>query len=85
MGRFDGLFHPRGVAVIGASRDPTRGGGQPMRALLAHGYTGRVYPVNPKYDEIGGVRCYRSVSGIDGPCDLAVIALPANAVLDTVD
>ncbi|OGA53400.1 MAG: hypothetical protein A3G24_20185 [Betaproteobacteria bacterium RIFCSPLOWO2_12_FULL_62_13] len=84
MGGFDRLFHPRGVAIVGASPDVTRGGGQPVHALLAHGYTGRVYPVNPKYDAIGGVRCYRTLREIDGPCDLAVIALSAAAVIDAV-
>lgn len=84
MGKFDALFHPRGVAVIGASRDSNRGGGQPVKALLEYGYSGRVYPVNPKYDAIGAVRCYRSVQEIDGPCDLAVIALPAAAAIDAL-
>jgi acetate---CoA ligase (ADP-forming) len=81
MGAFDGLFHPRGVAIVGASRDLDRGGGQPVKALLAYGYKGNVYPVNPKYDEIGGVRCYRSIRDISGPCDVAVIALPADAAI----
>ena len=40
MGKFDGLFHPRGVAIIGASSDLTRGGGQPVKALLELGYQG---------------------------------------------
>lgn len=84
MGKFDALFHPQGVAIVGARPDLSRGGGQPVKALLEFGYSGRVYPVNPKYDEIGGARCYRSVLEIDGPCDLAVIALPAAATIDAV-
>jgi acetyltransferase len=78
------LFNPRGVAIVGASANLSRIGGQPVRALLEAGYAGRVYPVNPKYDEIAGHRCYRSVSEIDGPCDLAVIAVPANAAPDAI-
>ena len=85
MVKFDGLFHPRGVAIIGASSDLTRGGGQPVKALLELGYKGAVYPVNPKRSEIGGVRCYPSVGAIEGDCDLAVIALPAAGVLDAVN
>src|SRR5271166_3505794 len=85
MGKFDGLFHPRGVAIIGASSDLSRGGGQPLKALLDLGYAGAVYPVNPKHASIAGVRCYPSVGAIEGPCDLAVIALPAAGVLDAVN
>ncbi len=84
MGKLDGLFHPCGVAIIGASGDLARGGGQPVKALLELGYAGAVYPVNPKHATIGGVRCYPSVGAIEGPCDLAVIALPAAGVIDAV-
>jgi acyl-CoA synthetase (NDP forming) len=74
------MFHPRGIAVIGASVDPARIGGQPIQALVTAGYAGRIYPVNPKYDEVAGLRCYATVEQIDGPCDLALIALPAVSV-----
>ncbi len=84
MGKFDGLFHPRGVAIVGASGDLSRGGGQPVKALLDLGYAGAVYPVNPKYANIGSARCYPSLQAIDGPCDLAVIALPAAAAINAV-
>jgi len=43
------FLHPRGVAVIGASNDLTRIGGQPLKLLTEFGYQGKVYPVNPKY------------------------------------
>lgn len=78
------LFEPRGVAIVGASADLTRIGGQPVRALHRFGFKGAVYPVNPKYTEIDGLRCYASVADIDGPCDLAVIAVPAKAAIETV-
>lgn len=78
------LFNPRGVAVVGARQDLSRGGGQPLYALLTHGYQGRVYPVNPKYEEIAGVKCYPSVRDIDGPCDLAVLAIPAAGIVEAV-
>ena len=60
MPALDGLFHPRGVAIVGASGDLSRGGGQPLKALLDLGYAGAVYPVNPKYPTLGGVRCFPS-------------------------
>lgn len=73
------LFEPRGVAIVGASSDLTRIGGQPVRALNRFGFRGAVYPVNPKYQEIDGLRCYASVADIGGPCDVALIAVPAQA------
>ena len=78
------LFEPRGVAVIGASADVTRIGGQPVRALHRFGFRGQVFPVNPKYPEIDGLRCYASVGEIDAPCDLALIAVPAKAASEAV-
>jgi acetyltransferase len=77
---FERLFDPRGIAIVGASGDVTRFGGQTVRALNTSGYAGGVFPVNPKYAEIDGRRCYASIAKIDGPCDLAVIALPAAQV-----
>jgi acyl-CoA synthetase (NDP forming) len=78
------LLSPRGIAIVGASGDITRFGGQTVRALNTSGYAGGIYPVNPKYPEIDGRRSYASVSAIDGPCDLAVIALPATHVAGVV-
>ena len=74
---FERLFSPRGIAIVGASGDLTRTGGQTLRALNRSGYRGGVFPINPKYPELDGRRCYANVSGIEEPCDLAVIALPA--------
>ncbi len=78
------LFEPRGVAIVGASADLTRIGGQPVRALNRFGFRGGVYPVNPKYPEIDGLRCYASVGDIQEPCDLALIAVPAEASVEAV-
>src|SRR5690606_19304121 len=80
MGALERMFHPRGIAVVGASGDLTRTGGQAVRALNEYGYKGGVYPVNPKYPELAGRRCYPSLEAIDGTCDLAVVALPAAQV-----
>jgi acetate---CoA ligase (ADP-forming) len=74
------LFNPRGIAIVGASADAARPGGQTIRALQQYGFRGGVYPVNPKYPEICGYRCYSSLADIEGVCDLAVIALPASQV-----
>ncbi|MBC7780850.1 MAG: acetate--CoA ligase family protein [Proteobacteria bacterium] len=84
MATFDRLFNPDGIAIVGASGDVTRFGGQTVRALNTSGYAGGIYPVNPKYPEIDGRKAYASVTAIDGPCDLAVIALPAAQVAGVV-
>ena len=81
---FTPMFHPRGIAVIGASTDLNRPGAQALLALSTQGYKGGVYPVNPKYEEVSGYRCYPSVAEIKEPCDMAVIALPAALVPDTL-
>ena len=80
MTAFERLFNPRGIAVVGASADPSRPGGQTVRALRQNGYAGAVFPVNPKYPEIAGYPCHRALDRIEGDCDLAVIALPAAQV-----
>ena len=74
------FLSPRGIAVVGASNDLTRIGGQPIRLLTEFGYAGKVYPVNPKYTEIKGLACYPSVSAVPKPCDVALIALAAPQV-----
>ena len=80
MNNFSRLFNPRGVAIVGATADTNRAGGQALHALAHHGYEGNVLPVNPNYDIIGKHRCYRSITEIDQPCDVAVVAVPAQHV-----
>ena len=78
------LFNPRGIAIAGASGDPSRAGGQAVHALNQYGFRGGIFPVNPRYPELAGHRCYPSITAIEGDCDLAVIALPAAQVPDVV-
>src|SRR5512135_201090 len=73
------FFNPNGVSLIGASRDPAKLGYAVLRNLMQHGYTGPVYPVNPKADEILGARCYPSVLDVPDPVELVVIIAPAAA------
>ena len=81
---FDLLFNARGIAIIGASDNPSRSGGQPIAALKSGGYKGGIYPVNPRYQEISGYKCYGSPADIREPVDIAVIALPAAGAVDMV-
>ena len=84
LGDFEFMFNPRAIAVIGASPEANRPGAQTIRALQDNGFTGQVYPVNPKYPALAGLRCYPSVANVPQPCDIAVIALPADLVPDTI-
>ncbi|MFE0148333.1 GNAT family N-acetyltransferase [Nonomuraea sp. NPDC059007] len=78
------LLTPGSVAVIGASREPGGVGQTVLRNLLAADFTGPVYPVHREVRAVAGVRAYPSVGAIDGEVDLAVVAVPAESVLDVV-
>src|SRR5215471_4249062 len=79
------LFEPKVVAVVGAAREATKIGGVVFHNLVSSGFKGTVAPVNPNASEIGGARCYPSVSAIPGEVDLAVLVIPAAGVEAAVD
>ncbi|MDQ3770548.1 MAG: GNAT family N-acetyltransferase [Actinomycetota bacterium] len=76
------FFNPRSVAVIGASRSTGTIGSAVFRNLIAKGFHGPVYPVNPKADVVHSVAAYPSVLDVPGPVDLAVIVVPARLVIE---
>lgn len=78
------FFRPRGVAVIGASRDPHKLGHSVVRNLVENHYRGAIYPVNPGTDEVLGLKAYASVADVPDPVDLAVIIIPARLVADAL-
>ena len=78
------VLYPRSVAVIGASVRARSVGHEVLRNLVAGGYTGTLTAVNPKHDDVLGVRCFPSVRELPTAPDLAVVAVPAQAVLDVV-
>ncbi len=75
---------PRSVAVIGASRDPSKVGGSVLANLKSAGFAGRVIPVNPSAATVQGLPAVSSVSALEDAVDLAVIAVPAVDVLPTL-
>ena len=79
------LLHPRSVAVIGASRRTDTVGNTVLNRLLAEGFAGSIYPVNPNAESIADHHAYPSVSAIPEPVDLAIVTVPAHAVLEVVD
>jgi acyl-CoA synthetase (NDP forming)/GNAT superfamily N-acetyltransferase len=74
------LFAPAAVAVIGANRQRRGVGNAILRNLLDGGYAGGLYAVNPHAGHIESVPCFPSLAEVPGPVDLAVIAVPADAV-----
>jgi len=74
------FFAPSSVAVIGASRRPEKLGYGVLSNIITQGYQGKVYPINPKAEEILGLKCYASVLDVPDPIDLAVIVIPAQYV-----
>ncbi len=81
----DPILRPRSIAVVGASRQPGTIGYQVVANLVRHGYTGVVYPVNPKANSIHSIPAYASVAEIPGEVDMAVVVVPKQHVLDVVD
>ncbi|MFZ2738888.1 MAG: acetate--CoA ligase family protein [Burkholderiaceae bacterium] len=69
------LFQPRSVAVIGASADPTKTAGRPIAYLLKHRFAGAIYPVNPRVDQIDGLRCYPDIKSLPEVPDVAIVLL----------
>jgi acyl-CoA synthetase (NDP forming) len=84
-GSLNPLFHPRAIAVYGASSDPTKIGGRPLDFLKASGFDGPLYPINPKAPVIQGLPSFATVSAVPGPVDLAIVAVPAPAVLAALE
>lgn len=78
----DRLFGPGSVAIIGASPDTKTISGQPLKYLIAQGYRGRIYPVNPRRSEVLGLACYPSVDDLPEVPDLALIVVAAHRVPD---
>ncbi|WP_313369605.1 acetate--CoA ligase family protein [Achromobacter animicus] len=75
--RLDPLLNPRSIAMIGASANPGRIGGMPLELLTRFGFQGGIYPVNPKYQEVFGLRCWSDIEAVPEPVDLAVLAIAA--------
>lgn len=78
------LFRPRSIAIIGATEDPTRVAGLPLKYALDHDYKGKLFPVNPNWEAVRGLKCYPSVLDIPEEVDAAVIVVPAATVPDVV-
>jgi acyl-CoA synthetase (NDP forming) len=78
------FFEPKSMAIIGASATPGKAGHTVMRNILANGYEGKLYPVNPRGGEIMGLPVYPAIDRLPEGVDLAVIVIPARATIPAV-
>src|ERR1700755_2734658 len=81
----DTFFSPSSIALIGASRDLEKIPGRLLSMLRKNHYPGRIYPINPNYGELDGLKCYPSISDVGAPIDLAIVLIPARAVLGALE
>ncbi|MYZ46427.1 acetate--CoA ligase family protein [Propylenella binzhouense] len=81
----DRLFRARSVALVGVSSDPAKLTGAPLRNLLKTGYQGAIYPVNPRYERIGDLRCFGSIEDLPEAPDAALIMLGAKQVPQAIE
>jgi acetyltransferase len=78
------LVNPRSIAIIGASETSMYGKGV-IQSLRENAYSGKIFPINPKRDEILGLKCFRNLGAIGEPVDLAVIIIGRNHVLNSLE
>lgn len=79
------LLDPKSIAIIGASDDPARIGGRPIKYMLEAGFAGPIYPINPKRETVQGLKCYPSIADTPTAPDCAIIAVPAPIVVETIE
>src|SRR6202012_95394 len=81
----DPFFAPDSIARIGASRDQEKIPGRLLSMLRKNEYPGKIYPINPNYGDIDGLKCYKSIGEVGAPIDLCVIIIPARAVIGALE
>ncbi len=79
------LFNPRSIGILGASSDPNKVSGRPLAYMLRFGYPGKIYPINPKYGEISGVKCYPTLKEVPGEIDTLIVIIPAREILPNLE
>ncbi len=79
------VLNPKSIAVIGASENENKIGGRPLLYLSRHGYTGKVYPINPKRAEIQGYKAYPALADVPDAPEAAIVALAGDAAIEAVE
>jgi acetyltransferase len=80
----DFFFNPRGIALIGATPNPLKGGHAILQNLIK-GFKGDIHPVNPRYEEILGIPCHKTIADVPDPVDLAIIFIPGKMVPQIIE
>lgn len=81
----DSFLNPESIAIVGASPNEESINGRILLFLKKHNYQGMIYPVNPKYEDINGVKCYPDIQSIPGKVDLVLFAVPAKLIPKMID
>ncbi len=79
------LFEPASVAVIGASAESNKVGNIILGNIIESGFQGPLYPINPRYEEVLGLKCYPRITDVPGPVEMAVVVVPAKFVLQVME
>ncbi len=79
------VLEPASIAVIGASAEEKKLGHFILKNLATQGYMGKIFPVNPKHDELLGIKAYKSIEDIPQAVDMAVVVTPAATVADVAE
>ena len=79
------FLNPKSIAIIGASADPKKTGSRIQRFLVAHGYKGKIFPVNPNRDNIFGLKCYSNLKKIEEKVDHIFIAVDGDKIIDSIN
>ncbi|MFA7228689.1 MAG: acetate--CoA ligase family protein [Melioribacteraceae bacterium] len=85
MSSLKNFFYPKSICVAGASTKEKSIGYELLKTIKTYDYTGKVFPVNPKAEEILGYKCFRSIEEIDDPVDLAILVVPKQFAEASVD
>lgn len=85
MNPISNFFYPKSICVAGASTKEKSIGYEILKTIKVYNYTGKVFPVNPKADEVLGYKCFHSIEEISEPIDLAVIVVPKQFAEETID
>src|SRR6202521_2759406 len=81
----DSFFSSASIALNGASRDLEKVSGRLLSMLRKNGFPGKLYPINPNYSDIDGLKCYPSIAEVGQPIDLAIVIIPAKTVLGALE
>jgi acetate---CoA ligase (ADP-forming) len=81
----DTFFAPDSIALIGASRDLEKIPGRLLSMLRKNEFPGKLYPINPNYGDIDGLKCFPAITDVKQPIDLALVVIPARAVLGALE